>query len=188
MVGLLSVSGLLGAAPIVLLGVAGEDAQVIHLKTPPQVKGGDREPKRSRNCNNGCGEFRAKSPKSHPPLGLRAFQPGSCGCGRCEILHSCLVPCCSSVLLAHIRSQSGLLGPSLQRLPRLKLNKEKLPIFFFFFVSAPASGKWQRAGGRRTKQGGPGQKKNLLTSEAFPCFLSPPPLLQPLSLPVLAAP
>lgn len=132
LVGLLGVSGLLGAAPIVLLGVAREDAQVIHLKTPPQVKGGDREPKRSRNWNNGCGEFRAKSPKSHPPLGLRAFQAGSCGCGRCEILHSCLIPCCSSVLLAHIRSQSGLLGPSLQRLPRLKLNKEKLPIFFFF--------------------------------------------------------
>lgn len=45
----------LGAASIVLLGVVREDAQIIQLKTAPQVKHGERERgNKSRNWSNGC--------------------------------------------------------------------------------------------------------------------------------------
>lgn len=78
-------------------------------------------------------EFSPKSPKSHTPLGLRAFQPRSLlvvGDVKSLIPASFPAAAPSSWLTSVPRAAGGgLLGPSEQRLPQLKLNKEKLPIF-----------------------------------------------------------
>lgn len=43
----------LGAASIVLLGVVGEGARVIQLKTPPQVKRGERQQEKKKKAGIG---------------------------------------------------------------------------------------------------------------------------------------
>lgn len=134
-------------------------------------------------------EFSPKSPKSHTPLGLRAFQPRSLlvvGDVKSLIPASFPAAAPSSWLTSVPRAAGGAAGSLGAEAATAKIKQRETS---HFFVSAPASGKWQRTGGRQTKQGVPGQKKKknaLLTSEAFPCFLSPP--LKPLSLPILAAP
>lgn len=104
-------------------------------------------------------EFSPKSPKSHTPLGLRAFQPRSLlvvGDVKSLIPASFPAAAPSSWLTSVPRAAGGAAGSLGAEAATAKIKQRETS---HFFVSAPASGKWQRTGGRQTKQGVPGQKK-----------------------------